>query len=203
MIEGFRATSGSDITSLCLTTMLATSRSMRCDSVTSESTAIVCQSGRVASRFSMHFLRDPGRPIMDRGGTSRQFGNVFRDYLYDERYISEATKVQTVPNRWDVNNMHRHPDHALLREEAAADAPLEEGLQATAFARNQSSVSDGTGLEDEYGSNLFDEVDLTKGPLDKVVLGSATVTKAAVEVSEVQSNSSPNLILTPQSMRTS
>ncbi|KAJ9634358.1 DNA repair protein rad52 [Coniosporium tulheliwenetii] len=71
----------------------------------------------------------------------RHFRNISGKYLYDKECLSKVTMVKVAP------------------KEAIADAPLEEGSRAARLARNQSNVSDGTELEDEFGGNPFDEVD--------------------------------------------
>jgi len=98
-----------------------------------------------------------------------------------------------------MNNLHRHQNCALMQDEVTADALSEERSQPIVFARSHSNASDGTELEDEFGSNLFEEAGLSEGHPDEVVLGSATVTRASADVSEMRSNNgAPHSVLRHQ-----
>ncbi|EON63740.1 hypothetical protein W97_02968 [Coniosporium apollinis CBS 100218] len=111
----------------------------------------------------------------------RHFGNVFGNY--NKEHLSKVTKVKVAP------------------KQAIADAPSEERPRATRFARNQSNLSDGTELEDEFGGDPFDEVDFSKGHPDEVVLDYASVTKVAADVSGMRSNDRPPHSVPPPQSR--
>ncbi|KAF2718205.1 hypothetical protein K431DRAFT_348900 [Polychaeton citri CBS 116435] len=98
----------------------------------------------------------------------RNFGNVLGNCLYDKDYLSKVTKIKAGPSRWDINNLHRHPDYAPIKPESIEEADAGHEQQridiaakgnARALARNTSAGS--TDIEDDYGGNLFDETDLS------------------------------------------
>lgn len=96
----------------------------------------------------------------------RNFGNVLGNCLYDKDYLARVTKVKVPTSKWDVENLHRHPDFApMKRESINALENTNAGSSAAAPPpRLQSAVSaqsNGTEYEDDYGGNLFDEVDFT------------------------------------------
>lgn len=100
----------------------------------------------------------------------RNFGNVLGNCLYDKDYLARVTKVKIAPSKWDADNLHRHPDYAPIKKESIADVSTASIPRAAVTvpppppARLQSSVtvqSNGTDNEDDYGGNLFDEVDFT------------------------------------------
>ncbi|KAE9982322.1 hypothetical protein EG328_010982 [Venturia inaequalis] len=96
----------------------------------------------------------------------RTFGNVLGNCLYDKSYLQKITKVKVEPSRWDVDKLHRHHDYAPIPKDLAKAA------QSEAFARvnsqpgrtmsehSRASLAT-TDVEDEYGGNLFDEVDFS------------------------------------------
>lgn len=93
----------------------------------------------------------------------RNFGNVLGNCLYDKDYLARVTKVKVAPSKWDAESLHRHPDYAPTKKESIIDAaePTTSSKVAPP-ARLQSAVSaqsNGTEYEDDYGGNLFDEVD--------------------------------------------
>ncbi|KAI9696999.1 MAG: DNA repair protein rad52 [Candelina mexicana] len=97
----------------------------------------------------------------------RNFGNVLGNCIYDKEYLAKVTKVKIAPSRWDIENLHRHPDFApVKKEEEAAE------LSLNGFS-NPSSHAE---AEDEFGGDDFDEVDFSEshsglaGNPDEVVL---------------------------------
>ena len=50
----------------------------------------------------------------------RSFGNVLGNCIYDKEYLSKVTKVKVPPSKWNVDNLHRHADHALIKKELEA-----------------------------------------------------------------------------------
>lgn len=92
----------------------------------------------------------------------RNFGNVLGNCLYDKDYLARVSKLKVAPSRWDAENLHHHPDFAPVKKESIAEAEV-----AMAAARPprlpsaQSIKSNGTDYEDEFGGNLFDEVDFS------------------------------------------
>ncbi|KAJ5542154.1 hypothetical protein N7535_004577 [Penicillium sp. DV-2018c] len=98
----------------------------------------------------------------------RNFGNVLGNCIYDKDYVSKVTKVKAAPGRWDVDDLHRHPDYAPQvkkqvpppppkRVSEEDDLPPPRPIQQAGNNAPGSSVS----LEgvEEFGSDVFDEAD--------------------------------------------
>ncbi|EPS31197.1 hypothetical protein PDE_06152 [Penicillium oxalicum 114-2] len=111
--------------------------------------------------------------------TLRNFGNVLGNCVYDKDYLSKVTKIRTTPARWDVNELHRHPDFAPMKKESAPKSRLSEDddlplPRPTEPARgaipSHAAVFDGDG---EFGSDVFDEADFVvtnTGNPDEIVI---------------------------------
>jgi DNA repair and recombination protein RAD52 len=91
----------------------------------------------------------------------RNFGNVLGNCLYDKDYLQRVTKVRVAPSKWDADNLHRHPDHAPVKKEALAGPSTSTTIAAPPPARMPSAQSNTSEFEDEFGGNLFDEVDFS------------------------------------------
>ncbi|KAI9715991.1 MAG: hypothetical protein M1812_005625 [Candelaria pacifica] len=97
----------------------------------------------------------------------RNFGNVLGNCIYDKDYLAKVTKVKVTPSRWDIDNLHRHPDFVTIKKEEETTE-----LESNGFT-NPSSHAEG---EDEFGGDEFDEVDFNEshsglvGNPDEVVL---------------------------------
>jgi len=100
----------------------------------------------------------------------RNFGNVLGNCLYDKDYLQRITKVKIAPSKWDADSLHRHPDYAPIKKESIAGPPDVAPAQARRLESNQSAITNGSTEygEDEFGGNLFDEVDFSHP--DEVVL---------------------------------
>ncbi|EAW10161.1 RAD52 DNA repair protein RADC [Aspergillus clavatus NRRL 1] len=108
----------------------------------------------------------------------RNFGNVLGNCIYDKDYVSKVTKVKAAPARWDVDELHRHPDFAPIKKEPIRPkiVPEDDDLppRPATIVKNSSAINtaalDGDG---EFGSDLFDEADFgvaATGNPDEVVL---------------------------------
>ncbi|OQE36211.1 hypothetical protein PENCOP_c012G00450 [Penicillium coprophilum] len=95
----------------------------------------------------------------------RNFGNVLGNCIYDKDYVAKVTKVKAAPGRWDVEDLHRHPDFAPPKKQASLpkrvpeedDLPLPRPIhQARGNNPGNNASFDGDG---EFGSDLFDEAD--------------------------------------------
>ncbi|KAJ5143979.1 uncharacterized protein N7515_002766 [Penicillium bovifimosum] len=97
----------------------------------------------------------------------RNFGNVLGNCIYDKDYVSKVTKVKAAPGRWDVDDLHRHPDYAPQvkkqpplppkRIPEEDELPPSRPIQQARNNAPGSSVSlEGDG---EFGSDVFDEAD--------------------------------------------
>ncbi|TLD22572.1 recombination protein Rad52 [Venturia nashicola] len=96
----------------------------------------------------------------------RTFGNVLGNCLYDKSYLQKITKVKVEPSRWDVDKLHRHHDYAPMPKEPAKPAQSEAVARATSqpgrtMSEHSRASLGTTDMEDEYGGNLFDEVDFS------------------------------------------
>lgn len=94
----------------------------------------------------------------------RNFGNVLGNCLYDKDYLARVTKVKVAPSKWDVEDLHRHRDFAPIKKEPVNAGEIPNGSKQGPPARllsNTSVQSNGAEYEDDYGGNLFDEVDFT------------------------------------------
>ncbi|KAL4889037.1 hypothetical protein BDV59DRAFT_123083 [Aspergillus ambiguus] len=112
----------------------------------------------------------------------RNFGNVLGNCIYDKDYVSKVTKVKAVPAKWDINELHRHPDFAPIKKEPPPpkrvqeddDLPPQPAIPAPKRNPTDSSNFDGDG---EFGSDLFDEADFGVAEdvnPDEIVLGPDT-----------------------------
>ncbi|KAJ5665744.1 DNA repair and recombination protein radC [Penicillium maclennaniae] len=99
--------------------------------------------------------------------TLRNFGNVLGNCVYDKDYLTKVTKVKAGPGKWDVDELHRHPDFAPRKlpppkrmaedDDLPPPRPLE---QAKSSVPEIKAAFDGDG---EFGSDLFDEADFVVG----------------------------------------
>ncbi|KAF2149508.1 recombination protein Rad52, partial [Myriangium duriaei CBS 260.36] len=108
----------------------------------------------------------------------RNFGNVLGNCLYDKDYLAKVTKLKIAPSRWDADNLHRHPDYAPIKKESIDDTVMSEAPRPARMRSDRSAVSNATNGtteygEDEFGGNLFDEVDFSHP--DEVRLDETTV----------------------------
>ncbi|KAJ5326004.1 uncharacterized protein N7506_009106 [Penicillium brevicompactum] len=128
----------------------------------------------------------------------RNFGNVLGNCIYDKDYVSKVTKVKAAPvrpptpadpcamlnqeqGRWDVEDLHRHPDYAPpAKKQPPLPPPKAPDNEGTPIARPIQQVKanppakqgsfDGEG---EFGSDLFDEADFgvaETGNPDEIVI---------------------------------
>ncbi|XHG00628.1 hypothetical protein AWENTII_004059 [Aspergillus wentii] len=110
----------------------------------------------------------------------RNFGNVLGNCIYDKDYVSKVTKVKATPARWDVDDLHRHPDFAPVKKEAIPPKPKpipeDDDLPPRPTDTRKTSNIEDTATFDgdgEFGSDLFDEadfVDTTGGNPDEITL---------------------------------
>ncbi|PKY02212.1 hypothetical protein P168DRAFT_306391 [Aspergillus campestris IBT 28561] len=108
----------------------------------------------------------------------RNFGNVLGNCIYDKDYVSKVTKVKAAPARWDVDDLHRHPDFVARKEPVRPkptpeddDLPPRPAITAKPANTSHSTPPDDGG---EFGSDLFDEADFgvaEAGNPDEVVIG--------------------------------
>lgn len=116
----------------------------------------------------------------------RNFGNVLGNCIYDKDYVSKVTKVKAAPAKWDVKDLHRHPDYVPIKKEPPQQKPASEdddlppprvNLGSKNESVDDSAAFDGDG---EFGSDLFDEADFVvsaTGNPDEIVLDSESLKK--------------------------
>ncbi|KAJ5673916.1 DNA repair and recombination protein radC [Penicillium macrosclerotiorum] len=114
--------------------------------------------------------------------TLRNFGNVLGNCVYDKDYLSKVTKVKSTPARWDVDELHRHPDFAPIKKETIAPKRIAEDDDLPPRPRPaepvKNNVSENIAAFDgdgEFGSDLFDEADFvvtTTGNPDEISIES-------------------------------
>ncbi|KAJ5812251.1 hypothetical protein N7474_008552 [Penicillium riverlandense] len=122
--------------------------------------------------------------------TLRNFGNVLGNCVYDKDYVSKVTKVKAAPARWDIDDLHRHPDYAPVKKEAAPPVKREPVPQnrpqedddllpppRPAGTGNRSNAESNAVFEvdGEFGSDLFDEADFVvtnTGNPDEIIIDS-------------------------------
>lgn len=95
----------------------------------------------------------------------RNFGNVLGNCLYDKEYLQKITKVKVAPSKWTTDNLHRHPDYAVVKKESTTQAAPTPGRD-NGPRRNtslQSARSAGSGeFDDDFGETAeFDETDFS------------------------------------------
>ena len=94
----------------------------------------------------------------------RTFGNVLGNCLYDKDYLSRVTKVRFGKQRWNIDDLHRHSSYVEKEKEGLVESVSngakdpsnglpEKDNQAAAAPPNFADV------EDEFGGNVFDEMD--------------------------------------------
>ncbi|KAL1872246.1 DNA repair protein rad52 [Paecilomyces lecythidis] len=107
----------------------------------------------------------------------RTFGNVLGNCIYDKEYLAKVTKVRAAPAKWDVANLHRHPDYAPVKKEPVEEKRADDvvdlpprPVHVSGAHTNSTLTLDGDG---EFGSDLFDESDFvgtTEGNPDEIML---------------------------------
>lgn len=86
----------------------------------------------------------------------RNFGNVLGNCIYDKEYVAKVTKVKALPSKWDVDNLHRHPDFAPIKKEPLSVPKMEDDdlPPAIAAAGRNSSANSNIDVDGEFGSPL-------------------------------------------------
>jgi DNA repair and recombination protein RAD52 len=123
----------------------------------------------------------------------KNFGNVLGNCLYDKDYLGKVTKLKVAPVRWDSDNLHRHPMYSTIKKESIAEATSSESKESIMTDPNEpkpraSMKSNSMGeidYEDEFGGNLFEEVDFTRP--DEVVLHDTSMVDDS-EISDLRPN---------------
>lgn len=100
----------------------------------------------------------------------RNFGNVLGNCLYDKDYLAKITKIKVAPSKWHEDNLHRHQDFAPIHKAETTKAePLNKGPE---FSNGQNMVPDVTEFDDDFGGDLFDDMEMGAARPDEVVLHS-------------------------------
>lgn len=119
----------------------------------------------------------------------RNFGNILGNCLYDKEYLKRVEKIKVQPSKWDAENLHRHPDFAPapVKEPPTRPPSPEKEAKIARVSSLQSSVSNGTEFGEEFGGDVFDEVDFSESHIDQSMNDSAYVseiqeTRAALQM---------------------
>jgi DNA repair and recombination protein RAD52 len=102
----------------------------------------------------------------------RTFGNVLGNCIYDKDFVAKVTKVKVGAGRWDVNELHRHPDFMPKEvKEEVKKIEYEEKIVSHPTSLTASSTED---FPDGIDMADFDEADFNMsdplGHPDEVVL---------------------------------
>ncbi|KAJ5324251.1 Rad52/22 double-strand break repair protein [Penicillium atrosanguineum] len=99
--------------------------------------------------------------------TLRNFGNVLGNCVYDKDYLTKVTKVKAGPGKWDVEELHRHPDFAPRKlpppKRMAEDDDLPPPRPVEQAKSNVPEIKPAFDGDGEFGSDLFDEADFVVG----------------------------------------
>ncbi|TKX21384.1 DNA repair and recombination protein rhm52 [Elsinoe australis] len=95
----------------------------------------------------------------------RNFGKVLGNCLYDKDYLQKVSKIKVPPAKWDESNLYRHADYSTVKKEVPTGADAA-SLARSRMRSDHSAVSHMTNGsteygEDEFGGNLFEEMDFT------------------------------------------
>ncbi|OCK83641.1 hypothetical protein K432DRAFT_390238 [Lepidopterella palustris CBS 459.81] len=121
----------------------------------------------------------------------RTFGNVLGNCLYDKDYLGRVGKLKAPPSKWAQENLHRHPDFAPVKKEIHQTSPVKEN-RIPRVSSVQSNVSTGTEFEDEFGSNLFDGVDLDEAQVDDATFDSVSNSETIAEAPKIKAEIPPH-----------
>ena len=94
----------------------------------------------------------------------RTFGNVLGNCLYDKEYLSRVTKVRFGKQRWNIDDLHRHSSYVEKeKEESGERATNEEKDRPNGMPgkdnQKAAALPNFADAEDEFGGNVFDEMD--------------------------------------------
>lgn len=103
----------------------------------------------------------------------RNFGNVLGNCLYDKDYLQKVTKIKVPSSKWDQDNLHRHADYTPKRAHTTSEIPSE-ALRQSRTMSVHSKATNNTEYDDDFGGNLFDEVEFDSHP-DEVVLDNTSI----------------------------
>lgn len=94
----------------------------------------------------------------------RTFGNVLGNCLYDKEYLSRVTRVRFGKQRWNIDDLHRHSSYVEKEKEEPGESVLngvKVPLNGVPGKDNQAAAAppNVADVEDEFGGNVFDEMD--------------------------------------------
>ncbi|KAH8697229.1 hypothetical protein BGW36DRAFT_163943 [Talaromyces proteolyticus] len=93
----------------------------------------------------------------------RTFGNVLGNCVYDKEYLAKVTRVKVAPTKWDVENLHRHPQYGPVKKEPTHERKLLEEVDLPSLPTTKCNASHETSMtvdgDGEFGSDVFDEAD--------------------------------------------
>jgi DNA repair and recombination protein RAD52 len=102
----------------------------------------------------------------------RTFGNVLGNCIYDKDFVARVTKVKVGTGRWDINELHRHPD--FMPKEVKEEVKKIEYEEKVVSNPTSLTVSSNEDFPDGIDMADFDEADFNMsdplGHPDEVVL---------------------------------
>lgn len=124
----------------------------------------------------------------------RTFGNVLGNCIYDKDFVAKVTKVKVGTGRWDVNELHRHPD--FMPKEVKEEVKKIEYEDKFVLNPTSLAVSSNEDFPDGIDMADFDEADFNMsdplGHPDEVILPAD-----AGSVRAPASNPAPNRQIRP------
>ncbi|KAI9829769.1 MAG: hypothetical protein M1819_006006 [Sarea resinae] len=87
----------------------------------------------------------------------RNFGKVLGNCIYDKEYLAKITKVKVAPCKWDIDNLHRHPDFAPAKKEPSSDEGSDRRQNQTGDLSIDADADDEFGAGDEFDEVNFSE----------------------------------------------
>lgn len=132
----------------------------------------------------------------------RTFGNILGNCLYDKDYLSKIGKMKVTPAKWDTSKLHRHPDYAPVQQPPAPTdlRDMQNEIKVPQLLPTESTVTEG---DDEFGSNLFDGVDLSEAHGDEVTMVEDNMNPSNAPISNVHGKQSLQRVQSVPNIRTS
>ena len=112
--------------------------------------------------------------------------------LYDKEYLSRVTKVRFGKQRWNIDDLHRHSSYVVKEEAGESTTNEVEGRSNNVSGKvKQETVAPTVAdVEDEFGGDLFDEMDFDSHT-DGVVVEPELEMDEEADVKVEQRNGSP------------
>jgi len=140
------------------------------------------------------------------------FGNVLGNCLYDKDYLTKIKKVPQPPKKFDADSLHRQTGFPpVVKQEPIKQEPVKQEAikeeppklimnapndtpQPSRTTTDHSEISPAD-FEDEFGTNLFDGVDISENPDDDWTVVTDTVgqSSSTTEAPPAKMTAPPNV----------